>query len=57
VVNGVVAVPILAVMMMLAADPKVMGPLVVRRRTRALGWGAVGLMGAAVVMMGHDLLQ
>lgn len=57
VVNGVVAVPIMAVMMMLAANPKVMGPLVVRRRTRALGWGAVGVMGAAVVMMGHDLLQ
>ena len=57
VINGVVAVPIMAAMMLLAANPKVMGPLVVRRRTRAFGWGAVGVMAVAVLMMGRDLLS
>jgi Mn2+/Fe2+ NRAMP family transporter len=53
----VVAVPIMAAMMLLAGKPSVMGPLVVRRRTRALGWGAVGVMALAVMLMGHDLLS
>jgi Mn2+/Fe2+ NRAMP family transporter len=39
VINGVVAVPIMAAMMVLAGKPSVMGPLVVRPRTRALGLG------------------
>jgi NRAMP (natural resistance-associated macrophage protein)-like metal ion transporter len=56
VINGIVSVPIMAAMMLLAGKPAVMGPLVVRRRTRAFGWGAVGVMAAAVVLMGHDLL-
>jgi Mn2+/Fe2+ NRAMP family transporter len=55
VINGVVAVPIMAAMMVLAAKPEVMGPRPVRRKTRALGWGAVVLMAAAVLMMGRDL--
>jgi Mn2+/Fe2+ NRAMP family transporter len=57
VINGVVSVPIMAAMMMLAGKPSVMGPLIVRRPTRAFGWGAVGVMAAAVVLMGHDLLS
>jgi Mn2+/Fe2+ NRAMP family transporter len=57
VINGVVAVPIMAAMMLLAGKPAVMGPLTVRRKTRAFGWGAVGVMAAAVLMMGWDLLR
>lgn len=57
IVNGVVAVPVMAAMMLLATNPAVMGPLVVRRKTKFLGWGTVGVMGAAVLMMGHDLLK
>jgi Mn2+/Fe2+ NRAMP family transporter len=57
VINGVVSVPIMAAMMLLAGKASVMGPLVVRRRTRAFGWGAVGVMAAAVALMGHDLLN
>ena len=57
VINGVVAVPIMAAMMLLAAKPAVMGPLPVRRKTRFLGWGAVALMTAAVLMMGWDLVR
>ena len=56
VINGVVAVPIMVAMMVLAGKPEVMGPLTVRRKTRALGWGAVAVMAAAVLMMGRDLL-
>ena len=57
VINGVVAVPIMAAMMLLAAKPAVMGPLTVRRKTRVLGWGTVVLMSGAVAMMGWDLLR
>jgi Mn2+/Fe2+ NRAMP family transporter len=57
VINGVVSVPIMAAMMLLAAKPAVMGELTVRRKTRLLGWGAVGVMAAAVAMMGWDILR
>jgi Mn2+/Fe2+ NRAMP family transporter len=51
VINGVIAVPIMAVMMLLADDPKVMGPFVVTRRLKTLGWLATSTMAAAVVAM------
>ncbi len=57
VINGVVAVPIMAAMMLLAAKPQVMGALTVRRKTRFLGWSAVAVMVAAVAMMLRDLLN
>ena len=57
IVNGVVAVPIMVAMMLLAGNPRVMGQLTVKRKTRFLGWGAVGVMAAAVVMMGWDLMR
>ena len=57
VINGVVAVPIMAAMMLLANKPEVMGPLPVRHKTRWLGWGAVALMSAAVFMMLSDVVR
>ena len=57
VINGVVAVPIMAAMMLLAGNAQVMGALPVRRKTRVLGWGAVALMAAAVFMMVRDLFS
>ena len=57
VINGVVAVPIMVAMMWLAGNPAVMGALTVRRKTRFLGWGAVLVMLAAVLMMGWDLAR
>jgi NRAMP (natural resistance-associated macrophage protein)-like metal ion transporter len=51
VINGVIAVPIMVVMMLLADDPKVMGPFTVTRRLKALGWLATWTMAAAVVAM------
>jgi Mn2+/Fe2+ NRAMP family transporter len=51
VINGVIAVPIMVVMMLLADDPTVMGPFTVTRRLKALGWLATWTMAAAVVAM------
>lgn len=57
VINGVVSVPIMVAMMLLAANRQVMGALTVRRKTRFLGWGSVAVMGVAVFMMGWDFLH
>jgi NRAMP (natural resistance-associated macrophage protein)-like metal ion transporter len=51
VINGVIAVPIMVVMMLLADDSRVMGAFTVTRRLKALGWLATWTMGAAVVAM------
>lgn len=51
VVNGVIAVPIMVVMMLLAAKPAVMGPFVISGRLKMLGWLAVAVMAAAVIAM------
>jgi NRAMP (natural resistance-associated macrophage protein)-like metal ion transporter len=57
IINGVVSVPIMAAMMMLAVNPQVMGPMTVGPKTRGFGWGAVGVMAAAVLLMGWDLVH
>ncbi len=51
VINGVIAVPIMMVMMLLADDAKVMGRFTVTRRLKALGWLATGTMAASVAAM------
>jgi NRAMP (natural resistance-associated macrophage protein)-like metal ion transporter len=51
IVNGVVAVPIMAVMMRMAVRPDIMGTFVIRRKLQQLGWFTTILMGAAVVAM------
>jgi NRAMP (natural resistance-associated macrophage protein)-like metal ion transporter len=51
VINGVVAVPVMAVMMLMAANPKVMGEFAVPRTMRFIGWGATLVMALAVVGM------
>ena len=50
-VNGIIAVPIMGVMMLLAAKSAVMGPFVISGRLKALGWLATAVMAAAVVAM------
>jgi Mn2+/Fe2+ NRAMP family transporter len=57
IVNGVVAVPIMVAMMILAGKPTVMGVLPVKRKTRFFGWGAVAVMAVAVAMMFWDLAR
>jgi len=49
--NGVIAVPIMALMMRMAVRPDIMGGFVIKRRLHRLGWIATVLMGAAVVAM------
>jgi NRAMP (natural resistance-associated macrophage protein)-like metal ion transporter len=51
VLNGVVAVPIMAVMMRMAVQPDIMGPFVITRKLQRLGWVATGAMTLAVVAM------
>jgi NRAMP (natural resistance-associated macrophage protein)-like metal ion transporter len=51
VINGIIAVPIMAVMMMLAVKPEVMGAFVIGRRLRILGWFATTVMALMVVAM------
>jgi NRAMP (natural resistance-associated macrophage protein)-like metal ion transporter len=51
VVNGVISVPIMAVTMLLGAKADVMGPFVIRRRLKVLGWLATLVMAAAVAVM------
>jgi Mn2+/Fe2+ NRAMP family transporter len=50
-INCVIAVPIMAVMMRLGANPTIMGTLAIRSRLRNLGWAATVLMGITVVAM------
>jgi NRAMP (natural resistance-associated macrophage protein)-like metal ion transporter len=51
VLNGVVAVPLMAVMMVMAMAPKVMGSFVLPRPLWVMGWLSTLVMGAAVVIM------
>ena len=51
IVNGIIAVPIMVIMMLMAVKPQVMGAFVVKRRLRILGWFATAVMAAAVVAM------
>ena len=51
VINGVAAVPIMAVMMLLASDSRVLGKFTVRRWLKLAGWLAVATMAASVVAM------
>jgi len=51
VVNGVVAVPIMAAMLVLACRPAVMGQFTLGRTLRVLGWIATAVMAAAAIGM------
>lgn len=51
VLNGVIAVPIMVVMMLLASRPQTMGEHVIRPRLRWLGWIATGVMAITVACM------
>lgn len=51
VINGVIAVPIMAVMMLLGGREDVLGKFVIGRRLRRLGWLATFVMAVAVIAM------
>ncbi|MBI3731449.1 MAG: divalent metal cation transporter [Burkholderiales bacterium] len=51
VINGVISVPIMVVMMLMAVRVDVMGKFVITPRLKILGWLATGMMALAVISM------
>jgi len=51
VINGIVAVPLMVVMMLMTMQPKVMGRFTLPRWLWAIGWLSTAAMAVAVVMM------
>ena len=51
VINGVISVPIMAVMMVMAGRAAIMGEFVIRARLKILGWSATAAMTLAVLAM------
>lgn len=51
VLNGVISVPIMAIMMLMAVRKDIMGELVISKKLQLLGWGSVFVMALAVVAM------
>jgi NRAMP (natural resistance-associated macrophage protein)-like metal ion transporter len=57
VINGVIAVPVMAMMMLVASSPRIMGKLPISRPLRVLGWLCTGVMLVAVLaMFGAELM-
>ena len=56
VINGVIAVPVMVVMMLMAVKPEVMGRFVIKRQLKLLGWFATAVMSVAVIVMFLTLL-
>jgi NRAMP (natural resistance-associated macrophage protein)-like metal ion transporter len=50
VVNGVLAAPLMAVMMLIVSNPRAMGRLTLSRRASVLGWAATAVMAAATAI-------
>jgi len=51
VLNGVIAVPVMAIMMLVAMSSRIMGELTISPRLSALGWLCTGVMAAATIAM------
>lgn len=56
VINGIVAVPVMAMMMAMAANAKIMGEFAIGGWLKGLGWIATAIMAAAAVAMGVTFL-
>ncbi len=52
VINGIVAVPVITLMMLMAANAKIMGQFTIGGWLTGLGWIATATMAAAVLAMG-----
>ena len=55
VINGVISVPIMAVMMLMAVRPEIMGRFTIKRQLKILGWLATLIMALAVAAMFYAL--
>ena len=56
VVNGVLAAPLMFVMMLIVRNPSAMGRLTLSRRAAVLGWGATAVMFAATIIFFASIL-
>ena len=56
VINGVISVPIMAVMMLMAVRPEIMGRFTITPKLKMIGWLATGVMATAVSAMFFTLL-
>ena len=56
VINGVVAVPLMIVMMIMTANPKVMGDFTLSRPVWLMGWLATLVMAATVLAMAWTMV-
>jgi NRAMP (natural resistance-associated macrophage protein)-like metal ion transporter len=50
VINGILAAPLMALMMLIVTNPRAMGHLTLGRRGIALGWGATAVMAVATIL-------
>ena len=57
VINGVISVPIMVVMMLMAVRPEIMGAFTITRKLKILGWFATAVMAIAVAAMFLTLLR
>jgi NRAMP (natural resistance-associated macrophage protein)-like metal ion transporter len=57
VINGVISVPIMVVIMLMAGRTEVMGQFTISKKLALLGWLATAMMGIAVVAMLATLLR
>jgi NRAMP (natural resistance-associated macrophage protein)-like metal ion transporter len=51
VINGIIAIPIMAIMMLMAVKPETMGVFTIKKKLHILGWTATAMMLIAVVAM------
>lgn len=56
VVNGILAVPLMAIMMLIVRNPKAMGQLTLSPRMTGIGWAATAVMTAATLLFFLALL-
>lgn len=57
VINGIISIPIMTVMMLMAARSDVMGRLVISQRLKVLGWLCTAVMTVAVLAMAYTQLS
>ena len=57
VINGVLAAPLMIVMMLIVTNPRAMGHLTLGPRGAILGWAAAAVMGAATMLFFASLLS
>ena len=56
VINGILAAPLMALMMLIVTNPRAMGHLTLPRRGAVLGWAATGVMTTASVLFLGSLI-